>query len=81
MKKNPFFTVFGFFIGLLIIPLPARAYLDLGTGSYVIQMVIASAVGISFFIKMHWRRIAESAKRFVSKAKKDGDHHGEAAGN
>ena len=73
--------VCGLCISIYIIPLSAYAYLDLGTGSYVIQMTIASAVGISFFIKMHWRRIKESEKGFFSKVKKNGEHHGEAIGS
>jgi hypothetical protein len=40
----------------------AYAYLDPGTGSYVLQMIIAGALGAAFAIKMSWFRI----KRFVA---------------
>jgi hypothetical protein len=35
------------------------AYLDPGTGSYVLQMVIAGIVSGLFAIKMFWRKIVE----------------------
>jgi hypothetical protein len=46
---------------LLLLPTSAHAYLDPGTGSYVIQMIIAGLLGAAFAIKMYWLRI----KRFL----------------
>jgi hypothetical protein len=46
---------------LLLSPTSAFAYLDPGTGSYVIQMIIAGLLGAAFAIKMYWMRI----KRFL----------------
>lgn len=37
----------------------AYAYLDPGTGSYVLQIVIAGIVSALFTIKMFWRRIVD----------------------
>ncbi len=47
---------------LLVLPQDAHAYLDPGTGSYVLQMIIAGLLGAAFAIKMSWFRI----KRFIS---------------
>ncbi len=47
---------------LLAFPIDAHAYLDPGTGSYVLQMIIAGLLGAAFAIKMSWFRI----KRFVA---------------
>lgn len=33
----------------------ANAYLDAGTGSYVLQMVIAGSLGAVFTVKTYWR--------------------------
>ena len=44
-------------------PLRALAYIDPGTGSYVIQLLIAAFIGISFSIKIFWKKIV----RFFSK--------------
>jgi hypothetical protein len=37
----------------------AYAYLDPGTGSYVLQIVIAGIVSALFTIKMFWRRLVD----------------------
>jgi hypothetical protein len=46
----------------LLVPYDAHAYLDPGTGSYVLQMIIAGLLGAAFAIKMSWVRI----KRFIT---------------
>ncbi len=35
----------------------ASAYLDPGSGSYIVQMLIAGAVGGAYAIKLYWQRI------------------------
>jgi len=35
----------------------AHAYVDPGTGSYVIQIIIAALAGIAFAVKIYWGRI------------------------
>lgn len=37
----------------------AHAYLDPGTGSYVLQIVIAGIVSALFTIKLCWRRVVD----------------------
>jgi hypothetical protein len=52
----------GMLIAALIIvfsPVKAHAYLDPGTGSYIIQMAIAGAVSALFAIKIFWKRLKE----------------------
>ena len=44
-------------LAVLLMPTPALAYLDPGTGSFLIQGVIAVVVGAGFAIKMFWHRI------------------------
>ena len=44
-------------VALVMLPTPALAYLDPGTGSFVIQGIIAAIVGGGFAIKMFWSRI------------------------
>jgi len=38
------------------------AYIDPGTGSYIIQIMIAVFIGISFAIRVYWKKI----KAFLS---------------
>ena len=42
---------------LVLLPSPALAYIDPGTGSFVIQGIIAAIVGAGIAIKMYWHRI------------------------
>lgn len=42
---------------LVALPAPAEAYLDPGTGSYVFQMLVATAVSLGFILKAYWRRL------------------------
>ncbi len=42
---------------LLVFSQPAYAYLDPGSGSYLIQIAIASFFGSLYFIKVFWGRI------------------------
>jgi hypothetical protein len=36
---------------------PAHAYLDSGTGSMLLQMIVATVTGGLFLVKVYWRRI------------------------
>ena len=40
-------------------PAPAHAYVDPGTGSFVLQGIIAAVVGVGVALKMFWGRIRE----------------------
>ena len=42
---------------LLVLPTSAWAYIDPGTGSFVIQGLIGVIVGGAFAVKMYWKRI------------------------
>lgn len=68
-----FLTALGFITFFyLITPNMLYAYLDAGTGSYMIQIIIAIAVGGAFGIKIFWRRIYGFFKGLSSRSKEDG---------
>jgi len=46
---------FGIFF--LMLPQTAYSYLDPGTGSYVIQVLLAAFVGAAFTVKIYWAKI------------------------
>jgi len=52
---------------LLLIPINAYAYLDPGTGSFIVQLIIAAIVGISFSVKIYWHKIKTKFVRLLSK--------------
>lgn len=55
-------TKHGILVVILMIaffPVEALAYLDPGTGSYIVQIAIAGAVSAMFAIKIYWKRLKE----------------------
>jgi hypothetical protein len=54
-----------------LFPRQAHAYMDPGTGSYILQLVIAALLGVSFAIKMFWLRIKTFLANLISKKPKD----------
>jgi hypothetical protein len=56
---------------LLALPSVAHAYLDPGTGSYVVQLLIGTVLGGLFAVGMFWRRVVASIKRFFKHGSKD----------
>jgi hypothetical protein len=44
---------------LLLTPTDAQAYLDPGTGSYVIQLAMAGLLASMFTLKLYWQRIKD----------------------
>ena len=56
-------------LAIVAFPVDAKAYLDPGTGSYIVQILIAAVVGGLFAVKMFWHRI----KNFFSKANRSSD--------
>ncbi len=56
---------------VLIFSQYAYAYLDLGTGSYILQILIATIVGGLFVIKPFFRKIKNFFKRLFRREIKD----------
>jgi hypothetical protein len=55
-------------LGLFLLPLCGYGYIDPGTGSYIIQLIIAAFIGISLSLRIFWKRIKAL---FSKKAKPD----------
>lgn len=61
-------------VGLLSLAFPqsAYAYLDPGTGSLIIQVIVAAFLGVAFAAKVYWRNIRTFvANRFSKEAESD----------
>lgn len=76
MKKNgikPLMNMFAVIVLLHLILLQrAYAYIDPGTGSIIIQVLIGALVGGLFAVKKYWKRINLFLKNLFS-----GSKHGE----
>ena len=40
-----------------------RAYLDPGSGSVILQLVLAAILGVGFLIKAYWKKLVRLFKR------------------
>jgi len=56
---------------LLSLPSVAHAYLDPGTGSYVVQLLIGGLLGGLFALGVFWRRVLAFFKRFFKRGSSD----------
>ena len=50
----------------------AAAYIDPGTGSYVLQVAIAFLIGLAFSIKVFWKKISAFFRKTFPGKKGDG---------
>lgn len=65
-----------FIIGItfnIILLEPAYAYIDMGTGSMIFQMLVAGLVGAGFTIKMYWRTLKGKVRQLLGRPA-EGDH-------
>ena len=44
-------------LAALLFPSAAYAYVDPGTGSYFLQILIAGILGAAFAVKLYWRKL------------------------
>ncbi|MBF8269450.1 MAG: hypothetical protein HW386_1159 [Gammaproteobacteria bacterium] len=51
----------------------AYAYLDPGTGSFILQMLIAGIMGIILTAKLYWYRLIDFFKRHFGKTENNKD--------
>ena len=58
-------------MALFVFPAQAHAYLDPGTGSYIIQIALAALVGALFTVRLFWGRIKAFFRRLFSKEEEE----------
>ena len=59
----------------LLFPPPTYAYIDPGTGSYLVQVVIAGLLGVLVSLKIYWARIKTFLKGCSPFGRKDPAEH------
>jgi hypothetical protein len=53
---------------MLVFPEPAYAYLDPGTGSFILQMLLAGVLAAGASVKLFWHRLKSAWVRLFSDA-------------
>ncbi len=66
MLKNVL-LVLTFLVGLSTVP--AHAYIDPSTGSYILQILVAGFLGAMFALKVFWHRIVAFLHNLTSRSK------------
>jgi len=64
MKIN-YFRLIVPFVALLLWADGVHAYLDMGSGSYMIQIFLAGLLGALFILKSYWKRAIEALVSFI----------------
>lgn len=72
--KNKFKLLILICLVVLIFPQPAKAYIDMGSGSYFIQIIAASIIGIILSIKSVWNNIILTIKNIFQIKNKDSEN-------
>jgi hypothetical protein len=54
-------------LSLLAFPQQAYAYLDPGTGSYILQLTLAALFGAIYAVKLYWRRISKLVRKHLKR--------------
>lgn len=62
-----------FIVFLSFLPLSAFAYLDPGTGSFIIHIIVGGLVGIIYWARISWRKIVSAGRILFSKFRSDHD--------
>jgi hypothetical protein len=63
MERNSY-KLWGYLLAIFILsPTAAYAYVDVGSGSIVVQVAISGVLGLLFWVKSYWARIVQIAKR------------------
>ena len=79
MKHFIYLKIFFIFFTLssFVFPGKAYAYLDPGTGSYFLQLIIAALLGGLFAIKLFWGKIKIFLKNLFVRKVKPGKNKGQ----
>ena len=71
MTRSRFLTLW-IFLGFCVLAPNAHAYLDPGSGSMMVQLLLAGVAGIGVALKVYWRRV----RAFFGKSKDQGRQKG-----
>ncbi len=75
IPERTFFAAFVFSVlFLFVFSRNAYAYLDMGTGSYIIQVAIASMLGVLVTVRIYWKKIKAYVAKLFSGGKDAGEN-------
>ena len=66
MRCSPFVA-----FGVFLLVRPAYGYVDPGTGSYVLQVLLATLLTLLYTLKIYWRHVAGYFRSKFSRKRRD----------
>ena len=64
---------------IFLIPFVAEAYLDPGTGSFIIHVIVGGIVGVSYAVRVFWRNIKDAAYYIIGGHRKENKENNESS--
>ena len=55
---------------VLLVPAAASAYIDPGTGSFLLQMLLAALLGFLFTLRLYWSKVKSFLRNLFGGSKK-----------
>ena len=68
-KQKKIWVVVWIFLSIIFSAEKSYAYLDLGTGQYILQIVVAGFVGLIFSLKIYWVKFTSFLKKLFTMKK------------
>jgi hypothetical protein len=70
------FEIVNIFVsGIVTIMFRPHTYLDPGSGSFILQLVIASLVGVGFFFRSFWTKLIKKFRKSDSSTEEEENDH------
>jgi O-antigen/teichoic acid export membrane protein len=67
MNKNKTIFLVLVFFGVSNLAVPAHAYLDAGTGSMLLQLILGGVAGLVVIMKLYWQKFLSFFRKHDSK--------------
>ena len=69
-RRLRIFDILVFLLVVLSLSKEAHAYVDPGTGSYLLQIVVAGFLGLLYALKLYWTRLKNFLTSRISRSPK-----------
>lgn len=67
------------YIIVFFLPSSASAYLDPGTGSFIIHVIVGGIIGVSYAVRVFWRNIKNAAYYVIGGHRKENKENDESS--
>lgn len=62
-------------LAFITLPSLASAYLDPGTGSFIVHIIVGGLIGVTYWVRVSWRKITAAGNVLFSKFRSNRDQN------